>query len=294
MTIATRSNTRYIIPAIAAAALSVLAFTGCATAAAPEPNETEPTSEPTDAVEEEEEAQVGLEGTDFGNLDWIFRPGGNVAETAQIELVDGKASDGLVSYELGETVLSDLTSDGRMDAAVQITRLDGNAIDDQWYLWVATDDGPTQVTLPVARMARCGTVTHSVTAVETGGVQIEESRRHIGEDSLACVETGSDERTRIVQAIEARNVGEWWPVQTGPVGGFGGLCPTAAEYETLPYEGTMYMAPDAQAAAEIGGDGPVNVFTLEPWPIYGEPFPGWVLVGVKEGDTMNCAWAETP
>lgn len=263
------------------------ALVGCTPGATEPPQRSGP-------LEAEEADPVGLEETDFGNLGWIFRPGGNLPETVQVNLVDGAARDGMVSYELGEVVLTELTGDDRVDAAVQITRLDGNAIDEQWYLWVAGEDGPVQVTLPVARMARCGTVTHSVAAVESGGVQIHESRRNIGEDGLACAETGSDERTRVVHAVEARNGGEWWPVQTGPVGGFGGLCPTAADYETVTYDGPVHAVPDASTDGSIGNGQSVEVFGLEPWPVYGEPFPGWVLVGVKQDDVLSCAWAETP
>lgn len=93
--------------------------------------------------------------------------------------------------------------------------------------------------------------------------------------------------------MEARNEGEWWPVQTAPVSGFGGLCPTAAEYESVPYSGAIHVAPDTPAQEVTGGE-PVNVFSLEPWPIYGEPFAGWKLVGLQEGDTMSCAWAVVP
>ena len=236
---------------------------------------------------------AGLESTDFGDLDWTFRPGGSVPETLQVTLVDGKASDGMVSYELGEVVLAELTDDDWMDAAVQITRLDGNAIDEQWYLWVATDEGPVQVTLPVARMARCGTVTHSVTAVE-GGVEIHETRRSVADQSIPCSDPGSDERTRTVAAIEARNAGEWWPVQTAPIGGFGGLCPMTTHLDTYENEGALYPVPDAAATEPIAFDGRSTVFEIEGWPVYGEPFPGWVLTGVQHGDDRGCAWAEAP
>lgn len=237
---------------------------------------------------------AGLEETDFGSLPWVFRPGGNLPETVQLEFVDGSATDGMVTYTLGETVHAQLTDDDRMDAAVQVTRLDGNALDEQWYLWVADDDGPVQVTLPVARASRCGTVTHSVTAAEGGGVQIHETRRTIGEDALPCTETGTDERTRVVTAMEARNAGEWWPVRTDPAGGFGGLCPVAAEYEAVPYSGELHPVPNETVGAEITGGAEVGAFPVEPWPVYGEPFPGWILIGVQQDGVLGCAWAETP
>lgn len=280
-------------PLTLALALALAAIVGGCALVGCTPGATEPPQH-ADPGEVDEADQVGLEETDFGNLTWTFRPGGNLPETAQVDLVDGGAVDGTARFELGEVVLAELTSDDRTDAAVQITRLDGNAIDEQWYLWVAGEDGPVQVTLPVARMAHCGTVTHSVTAVGSGGVQIHESRRYIGEDGLACTETGTDERTRVVHAVEARNTGEWWPVQTGPVGGFGGLCPTAADYETVTYEGPLHAAPDASVDGGTGNGRSLEVFGLEPWPVYGEPFPGWVLVGVKQDEVLSCAWAEIP
>lgn len=272
----------------AAVLLGAIALTGCASSGS------STGSEETDATESAEEATpVGLENTDFGNLAWTFRSGGSVPETLQVELVDGKASDGMVSYELGDVVLAELTGDDRMDAAAQITRLDGNAIDEQWYLWVATDDGPVQSTLPVARMARCGTVTHSVTAVE-GGVEIHETRRSVADQSLPCSDSGTDERTRTVAAIEARNAGEWWPVQTAPFNAFGGLCPGTVHLESYDNDATMYPVPDLDAGAPLALEGAPPVFEIEPWPVYGEPFPGWVLAGVVHDGDLGCAWAERP
>ena len=262
-------------------------FTGCA---ASEPTRAGSGTEDAATVEPEEEAApVGLEETDFGNLTWVFRPGGSVPETQQVELVDGAAADGMVSYELGDVLLAELTGDGRTDAAVQITRLDGNAIDEQWYLWVATDDGPVQSTLPIARMSRCGTVIHSVEAVD-GGIEIHETRRTLGDESIPCSDPGSDERTRVVRAVEARNTDEWWPVQTEPIGGFGGLCPSAEHLH--PWENTdpLYAVPDIAAAEPV--EDATGVIELEGWPVYGEPFPGWGLVGVQHDGVNACVWAE--
>lgn len=279
---------RLLTPLIAAACIGALGLTGCSQASPAEAPVTETEEAP--AVEE---ASFGLEETDFGNLSWVFRPGGNVPETLQIELVDGAVNDGMVSYELGEVVLAELTGDDQIDAAVQITRLDGNAIDEQWYLWIATEDGPVQSTLPVARMAPCGNVTHSVAAVE-GGVEIHETRRSVADESVPCAEPGSDERTRTVSAIEARNVGEWWPVQTEPFNAFGGLCPGTVHLDTYPNDDVLYPVPDLEAGAPLALEDAPAVFEIESWPVYGEPFPGWVLAGVQHGGELGCAWAEQP
>lgn len=280
--------------------IGAVGLTGCSSSAPAEPVDIEapePADEDAGGDEPEEEpvaeAPVGLEEADFGNLSWVFRPGGNVPETVQIEPVDGQATDGLVTYEIGEVVFSELTGDERVDAAVQITRLDGNAIDEQWYLWVATDDGPVQSTLPVARMARCGNVTHSVTAVE-GGIEIHETRRSVADQSVPCSDLGSDERTRTVQAIEARNTGEWWPIQTAPFSAFGGLCPSTTHLDTYANDATLYPVPDLEAGTPLSLDEAPEVFEIEAWPIYGEPFAGWVLAGVAQDGELGCAWAERP
>ncbi|MGO1539544.1 MAG: hypothetical protein ACTHZ9_13075 [Leucobacter sp.] len=288
--IAAAGERRTFPPVLAAALIGVVMVTGCTQAPATEPAPTEAEQE---VAAEEEAAPAGLEETDFGNLAWVFRPGGNVPETEQVELVDGTASGEMVSYELGEVVLVELSGDDRIDAAVQITRLDGNALDEQWYLWIATDDGPVQSTLPVARMAPCGNVTHSVTAVE-GGIEIHESRRSVADQALPCSEAGTDERTRTVSALEARNIGEWWPVQTAPIGGFGGLCPMTTHMDTYANDAALFAVPDLEASEPIAFDGASEVFEIEAWPVYGEPFPGWVLAGVQHGSDQGCAWAERP
>ncbi len=275
----------------AAALLGVFALAGCSPASSVEAPASDAAHETTATVDGS--AQAGLEGNDFGNLAWTFRPGGNVPETMQVVLIDGTATDGMVRYELGEVVLSDLTGDDLTDAAVQITRLDGNAIDEQWYLWVATDDGPVQSTLPVARMSHCGTVIHSVTAVD-GGVEIHETRRSVADQAIPCSDPGSDERTRTVAAIEARNTGEWWPVQTAPFSGFGGLCPMTTYMDTYPNEATLYPVPDLDTGPPLAPTEAPEVFEIEAWPAYGEPFSGWVLAGVQHGEDQGCAWAERP
>lgn len=249
---------------------------------------------PEKTAEAEEVVPAGLEETDFGNLTWSFMPGGNQPESMQIEMVDGSATDESIEYTVGEVVLSELNGDDRIDAAVQLTMIDGNGFNEQWYLWIATDDGPDQVRLPVANMARCGTAIHSVTAAEGGGVVIHESRRYFSEEmTLSCADVGTDERTRTVSVLDIHDAGEWWPVQTAPVGGFGGLCPISADNHADPYTGQMYAGPDTRFPEVTEGNS-VGIFPLQPWPVYGEDFPGWTLAGMTSDSGMSCAWVETP
>lgn len=277
-------------PSAATAAPAGPAVTTATTSPPTEPAP-EPAPEPTPRATEAPVA-TGLEEVDLGEADWLFRPGASVPETVPVPLRGGTATVDTVTYTLGEVLHVDLNDDGLLDAAAQLTATDGNGLDDQWYLWVATDGDPYQVSLPIARTARCGTVTESVSAVP-GGIEVHELRRGPGEDGLDCASTGGDERTRTVAVVEARNTGEWWPAQVAPAGGFGGLCPTAVELDGFPHDGPLYAAPDA-ATPPVTGGGSVGVFALEGWPVYGEAFPGWVLVGVVDtvGGNLRCAWSE--
>jgi len=275
-----------ILVTLTACLIGTLAFSGCAATASTH-------EETADSIESVEEGSAvpGLEETDFGNFTWTFRPGGSVPETVRVDLTDGHAADGMVTYQLGEVVHAELSGDDQIDAAVQISRFDGNAVDEQWYLWIATAEGPVQSTLPVARAARCGNVTHSVVAVD-GGVEIHETRRSIADQSVPCSDHGSDERTRVVSAIEARNVGEWWPIQTAPFVAFGGLCPMTTHLDAYESDGPLYPVPGAEAGSTPVLDGAAGVFEIEPWPVYGEPFPHWALVGVVQEGEFGCAWVE--
>jgi hypothetical protein len=285
------------LPMLAIAVLGLASLTACGVFPEQAPQQAELAEEATGApeqVEAEPEEPAGLEETDFGNLTWNFMPGGNHPESMQIEMVDGKATDESIEYTVGEVVLSELNGDDRIDAAVQLTMLDGNGFNEQWYLWIATDDGPDQVRLPVANMARCGTAIHSVTAADEGGVVIHESRRYFSEEmTLSCADVGTDERTRTVSVLDIHDAEEWWPVQTAPVGGFGGLCPISADNHADPYTGQMYAGPDTRFPEVTEGNS-VGIFPLQAWPVYGEDFPGWTLVGMTWDGGMSCAWVETP
>lgn len=210
-------------------------------------------------------------------------------ETTRVRITDGRAQQGPFSYVVGEPVLADLTGDGLADAAVQITEENDGIESVHWYLWVADGDGGAeQISLPIARTTRCGTTTVSVKAVRRG-IEVHELRRAIGEaESLPCSEPGTDERTRVVRAERAGGNDEWWPVEVAPNRGFGGLCPTAAEYEGYPWAGPLFVGPNRTSTRVEPGQ--TTVFSVEGWPVYGEDFVGWSLVGVRQGDDFSCAW----
>lgn len=282
---------------LAIGTLAAVALAGCAASAPPAgtDDDTAATSAAGGAGDDAatEPSSAGLEEVDFGSLTWEFRPGGAAAETFSVDLVDGTAADGMVSYELGEVVLAELTGDDRVDAAVQITRLDGNAVDDQWYLWIATDEGPVQSTLPVARTAQCGTATHSVEAVD-GGIEIHETRRTVSDQAVACSELGSDERTRTVGAIEVSIEGgpAWWPVQHAPFPAYGGLCPGTTHLDSYPNDAPFSPVPDLDAGSSMILEDAPAIFEIESWPVYDGAFPGWVLAGVMYDGVPGCAWTE--
>lgn len=216
-----------------------------------------------------------------------------MAETVTVPITDGAATADFINYEIGDPVFADVNGDGVLDAAVPITALDGNGFDQQWYLWVTTEAEPFQVTLPIARTTRCGTATKSVTAVEDG-IQVHEVRRGLGDEHRTCSEDGSDERTRVVAAVEARNAGEWWPVQVAPVPAYGGLRPVEVEYDAYHGGIELFTAPDL-AAPSVPAEVTTYFFGLEAWPVYGEGFPEWSLVGVKTREEfMSCSWMPVP
>ena len=228
---------------------------------------------------------------DFGEVEWRFRPRAFIPETEIVLASGGEAVVNDVIYEVGDPVYADLTGNGVLDAAVPITAYDGNAVDAQWYLWLDIDGELVQSPLPITQSSQCGTATWSVTAVD-GGIEVHETRRAIGEESIPCSETGTDERRRIVTAVEARNSGEWWPQQVSPHRGFGGVCPIAAEWEASPWNEALYAAPDTNLEPIMPPPG-TGVFTVDGWPVYGSDFPGWILVGVLHPDgILGCAWSE--
>ncbi len=231
-----------------------------------------------------------MENFDFANTRWIFRSGVNQPETTQVDVVDGRAEQGPFTYVVGEPALADLTGDGLADAAVPMTEENDGIENRQWYLWIADGDGGAeQITLPIAHTTKCGTLTVSVKPVRRG-IEVHERRRAIGEaQSLPCSEPGTDQRIRIVRAERAGGNNEWWPVQVAPNRGFGGLCPTAAEYEGYPWSGPLFVGPNRDSTRVEPGQ--TTVFSVEGWPVYGEDFGGWSLVGVRQGDDFSCAWS---
>lgn len=275
------SHRRSVTTLTTVVVIAVGLLAGCSggPGALPTPSATR-TSEPTP------EASAPPE-IDFANTEWLFRPGGSEVQTLTIPIIGGTATVGNVVYTVGETVESDATGDGRPDAAVQITGTQGRTIDQQWYLWIATDEGLVQSEMPFAQTALCGTTTHSVTAA-ADGFQVEETRRTIGEEQLPCTEGGSDVRTRIVTALPLSDGDAWWPSQPAPVAGFGGLCPVPAEWETSSYTGAIHTLPDDDSP-EVSGGAQVQVFGVASWPVYTD-IPGWQLVGMKSAETMSCAW----
>lgn len=284
-----RSLTMLPLALALALAFGAAGCSGAAPSEAPTPTASESASTPT--TPPTPSGPASLDTVDLGELEWLVHPGANVPETRSVPLEAGTATvDGIV-YTLGEPVLLDLTGDGVVDAAAPITAEDGNGIEEQWYAWVAAEDGPEQVLLPLAMQSRCGTGILSVAATDAG-LEVHEVRRG-PTDAQPCSEQGTDERVRTIVVEPVGPNGIWWPVQVGPIGGFGGVCPAPAEPDGYTWTGPMHAAPDA-SLPDITGGAEISIHSLDAWPIYGEDFPGWVLVGIRIDDTLGCAWSEAP
>lgn len=283
------------VPAAAASCLLVALLAGCVGVqqTVPQPEQPEPgSSESPEAPAPEVDAEpaFAIEDFDFGNAEWLFVPYAESHPTLSLEIVDGAAEIDGMAYTVvaEETLFSDADGDGDLDALVPIEAYGGgNTIDRQWYIWANADEGAVQVGLPVARSLHCGTFTENIAAVD-GGFEIHEFRRTIGEESLACIEPGSDERVRTVGISPEGPAGELWPVQLAPFRAFGGICPAPIEYHAYPLEVDVYAAPSE--ASEPLSAGEMHEWQVDPWPVYAIPFDDYALIGVSAEGGLGCAW----
>ncbi len=272
-----------------AGAVAMLLLAGCAPTAqdAVERTESPGTSAPP-------EPAFTIEEFDFGNTEWSFVPYTESYPSVVLDVVDGSAEVEGMQYTVvtDKIVYSDADGDGDLDALVPIEAYGGgNSVDAQWYIWADRDGEAVQVGLPVARSIHCGTVTERVAAA-SGGFEIHEFRRNIGEDHLACVDRGSDERIRTVGISKEGPDGSLWPVQTAPFRAFGGICPVTVEYHAHPLTVDAYAAPsEASEPLDAGERGEIMEWQVAEWPVYANLAPGYLLIGVNVDAQQGCAWA---
>lgn len=292
-----------LISAVALASIVVLA-SGCSDtppSATPSPSifapEASASSGPTGSTESTETPQSTIQDlrqADLGNTSWEFRPHGHSPKTTTVALKDGKSTVKDDEFTLGEIIYKDLNNDGVDDAAAQITAISGNSVDDQWYFWIADEQGPTQITLPIAQMSNCGRLIVSVKE-KAKGIEVQDVNRGPLDENSSCADGGSVKSTRII-SVEKSNVmkgTEWMPVTVSPARAFGGLCPTPLyphgdsgliDFRALPNK----KLPDLTKGK------PTGIFVLEDSQVYQELFPDWILLGYQPGDTstQGCAWAQ--
>ena len=240
-----------------------------------------------------------MEDFDLANEQWHVP-----AYDKDITLVDGKASEGTVSYELKDVVYSDLDNDGVKDAAGQLIVVDGNAYYEHWMAWLAHDGGPVRIDDPIANGHNCGTVIDSVKPAQGGGVEVVEWTRNglgggLGEGE-SCAEHGPNQRIRTVAVSQhsSQYTGAPYLMQTSPSLGYGGDCPINPGGGLDLGVPQFYYTPDEKARISIRPTEKINGY------IVGEASgpmtkdKKWLLVTIADETGPNgelsgrCAWVK--
>ncbi|MBG6238185.1 hypothetical protein IWX78_001140 [Mycetocola sp. CAN_C7] len=277
-------------------ALIVAASIGLAGCAATTPASSGADEEGVDDVSTPPPVETTIEDFDFGTTDWRFSSGGSDLPI-DVSLVDGASTVDVFQYEVGDPVFGDADSDGRTDAIVPISRLDGNGSDTVWYLWYDSGDddgvGIRQIEFPIAQQSRCGRFVESVTAAD-GGFVVHEFLRLTGtDDTVPCSEPGTGELTRTV-ALHRSEDGTLWPVQTSPIPAYGGICPGSPWLDGPGEQLTLLSAPVDGAPVATSADQQVGVFEL--YQSHITAIDGWGLVGFVQGEVdtgavrLFCGW----
>lgn len=265
---------------------------GCATSTQTEtaPSRNQDSASSAESSEQPTQPLVAsLREMDWKNSKWIYHNSAQEGDTIAVTLTKGVQRVETANFELGEVVYADLNDDGIDDAAAALQRTDGNFIEQQWYIWVATEDGPSQIDIPIARSMNCGDYIESVEPVN-GGVKIEEIHRNIVDEARSCAEGGSEKRVRTVTAVMDPELG-WWPKQTSPTVAFGGLCPAATQMDYIPLNEALFTGP-SRNAAKADTSKVKGIIPVDERGVYGVHREGWMLFQVfsSVADQSSCAW----
>lgn len=287
--------------AAAAASLTALLLTGCATSA---PTAEPPAAETSTETPTPTPTPVDIRSVDLGTRTVMYSPGGFSAP-AWIVLADGVGTDEVgAAYAMGDPVYSDANGDGLEDALVAIERTEGTAWESIWYAFLADGEGDAaQLGVPLARASACGDLVESTAAAPGGGFAVEVLWRVRGtDDEKPCSEPGSGRESRVIVVDGEAGDPQAMPVQTGPVTAWGGICPGTTWWDTessmvellaLPVAGS----PIAHPATASAGIFPAS---QDPAPLLGAlgvPTEGWAFVtfigeqfAMENIKPMTCAW----
>lgn len=203
-------------------------------------------------------------------------------------------------YSLGdlEPVYADVDDDGFEDALASLKFVQGNGLDELWYVWLwdPETEAPRQVLEPVARQMRCATAVHRIEGVE-GAFRISEKYRDLA-DIGTCDSEPPKAVTRTIAVVDGHLV------QQDGHAGYGGLCPQpkAGDGDSVLIEDfELFVAPDADSA-RIEGD---DIYWISGLPTGATPWlerDDWVLVGFgpstgsaafdEYGPYTPCAWTQ--
>lgn len=282
---------RRVVGVVGVCAVLGIALAGCADESDPGPEPvTTPTETPTPTPDPE-----AIRDVDFGELPWIWDSQRQQYEVA-LEAGVGRAVDPFFESEatvtMGDVVYSDANADGLLDAAVQGTWQLSNGIVDAWYVWLAQADEPTapqQVPYPIAFGGRCADIVDGVEPVD-GGFRVAETMRGSLEQSNACAEIGTMQRTRDVKVVGDGTAQASWPVTLDDEG-WGGYCPVRVYTEGAFGEAQGRVGP-AEAAPETAATGERLFSPIQEYPLMTPE--GWRLTGFLPDpdvdDSVVCVW----
>lgn len=273
------------------AAISAVLLAGCG----PEDKVAKDESSP----EPQPHAQA-IRDVDLATLTWHDTPRDKDVTLTGDEPV-GDLMDG-GQYSLGDLApaYADVDQDGFEDAVASLKRVEGNGLDELWYVWLwdPETETPRQVLDPVAQQERCATVVSSVEAAK-GAFRFTEKYRDLA-DIGTCDSEPPNAVTRTITIADGS------PVQTEGHGAYGGICPQPPAGDAnsvLIEDAQLYVAPDA-GSARVDGD---DIYWVSGLPTGSSPWlelDGWVLVGFgpntgsatfdEYGPYIPCAWAQRP
>lgn len=235
--------------------------------------------------------------------EWSFSAHGEM-EPEVVSFESGAATDEYHrTYEIGVGIEGDANSDGIPDLVVPVTQVDGNGLQELWYVWLGTDDESgvlaEQLMYPIARSTNCGDTVHSVSAID-GGFRVDETLWLPTTDGgRDCASGGTGVQVR---DIRVDLIGEsHFPIQMEPVEAWGGVCPRSEWLDGI-LDDTVeaFAAPVADAPLVVQTGETVGIYDVGDMPLFADvemTFFGFQPELVESGTgseaavTMHCAFA---
>lgn len=292
-------NVSYGMKLFAVAASAGLLLSGCSIST-PEPkaeSTAPPEASAAPSSTEPAEPQIpDIRDADFGNMTWID-PVANGDKDAKVRLKNKRAVAHYNEYELGETIYSDLNSDGVEDAVVSLISGQGNGYWQQYFAWISTVKGPVQVVDPIETTQNCGSLVDEVKAVD-GGVRVTTFMRSRFQDT-ACAEKGPLKQVKTVSVKQFGDDPNYYLIQNEPGLAYGGSCESEPDGDVIAVQIPVYAAPNKDSLIPMKKNSMMG-YMFDPTTQGQQTDDGqWVLAPILEKSPKSdklltrCAWLPT-